>query len=507
MGTGSTFCAFKSAILAFFLVISLRVVWANNPGLVHRTFQYKYSFKPPYLAQKDATVPFFQYGGHAIASADSVRIAPSLKSQKGAIWTKSKTNFDWWDVEIVFRVSGRGRVGADGLAFWYTTEIGDYNGDVFGSSDRWNGLGLFFDSFDNDNKHNNPYIMAVLNDGTKKFDHQNDGTTQLLSGCLRDFRNKPFPTRARIEYYNNVLTVLFHNGMTNNNQDYEMCLRAEGVHLPKYGYFGLSAATGGLADDHDVFHFLTTSLHPAGQDPQQPSDEADRLSKEYLEYQKKLEQQKEEYRRDHPDKAPKEELEDWFESDNQRELRQIWQAQSGMTEVIRDLSRKMDEVIGRQERTLGLLSVGGHQGGAPPAGGAAMQPAAVLSRQEVEAILQNNNYIAQTTKEVRSIIAEISSRSDTILQNQARQPTAQIQGSGYEVQGLMNEMRESMNNVKQGLAQIGHTLNTKDGATGCPTGNCLGLTTFLVITVVQLSVVFAYSLFRDSREAKAKKFY
>lgn len=51
-------------------------------------------------------------------------------------------------------------------------EKGDYNGDVFGSSDKWFGLGVFFDSFDNDNKHNNPYIMAVLNDGTKKFDHQ-----------------------------------------------------------------------------------------------------------------------------------------------------------------------------------------------------------------------------------------------------------------------------------------------------------------------------------------------
>lgn len=34
-----------------------------------------------------------------------------------------------------------------------------------------------------------------------------DGTTQLLAGCLRDFRNKPFPTRARIEYYQNTLTV------------------------------------------------------------------------------------------------------------------------------------------------------------------------------------------------------------------------------------------------------------------------------------------------------------
>jgi len=33
----------------------------------------------------------------------------------GAIWTKSQTKFDWWTVEINFRVSGRGRIGADGL--------------------------------------------------------------------------------------------------------------------------------------------------------------------------------------------------------------------------------------------------------------------------------------------------------------------------------------------------------------------------------------------------------
>lgn len=56
--------------------------------------------------------------------------------------------------------------------------------------------------------------------------------------------------------------------MTNNDQDFEVCFRLENVILPKSGYFGLSAATGGLADDHDVFHFLTTSLHPPGQGPQ-----------------------------------------------------------------------------------------------------------------------------------------------------------------------------------------------------------------------------------------------
>jgi hypothetical protein len=33
----------------------------------------------------------------------------------GAIWTKMKTNFEWWEVDIIFRVTGRGRIGADGL--------------------------------------------------------------------------------------------------------------------------------------------------------------------------------------------------------------------------------------------------------------------------------------------------------------------------------------------------------------------------------------------------------
>lgn len=52
--------------------------------------------------------------------------------------------------------------------------------------------------------------------------------------------------------------------MTNNEADYDMCFRSEGVVLPPNGYFGVSAATGGLADDHDVIHFLTSSLHVPG---------------------------------------------------------------------------------------------------------------------------------------------------------------------------------------------------------------------------------------------------
>merc|ERR1719422_704233 len=227
------------------------------------------------------------------------------------IWSKEATNFDWWEVDLTFKVTGRGRIGADGLAFWYTAAKSTESpatGHVYGSVDQWIGLGVFFDSFDNDNKHNNPYIMAMTNDGSKNFDHQNDGSTQQLAGCLIDFRNKPFPVKAKIEYFKNTLTVLFHNGMSNNDKDFEMCIRAENVVLPKQGYFGVSAATGGLADDHDVLRLVTHSLRSPEMALVPDSidqDESKKFEAEFVEYQEKLKQQKDQWIKEHPEEAKK----------------------------------------------------------------------------------------------------------------------------------------------------------------------------------------------------------
>jgi mannose-binding lectin 1 len=117
--------------------------------------------------------------------------------------------------------------------------------------------------------------------------------------------------RTKIEYYKNVLTVLVNNGVTNNANDYEMCFRAENVFLPSSGHFGLSAATGGLADDHDVLKFLTHSLRPAdsavvgiggGPPPARVSDaEKEKLNLEYQNFQQKLDTQRKEYHEKHPE--------------------------------------------------------------------------------------------------------------------------------------------------------------------------------------------------------------
>lgn len=52
-------------------------------------------------------------------------------------------------------------LGADGMAFWYTKQPGPIGtnscifahqlGPVFGNKDRWQGIGIIFDTFDNDN--------------------------------------------------------------------------------------------------------------------------------------------------------------------------------------------------------------------------------------------------------------------------------------------------------------------------------------------------------------------
>ncbi|XKL65936.1 hypothetical protein PGB90_009356 [Kerria lacca] len=495
----------------YFLFI-LIIIGQSSAEIPHRRFEYKFSFKPPYLAQRDGSVPFWKYGGNAIASGDNIRLAPSLKSQKGAIWTKTSVPFEWWDIDITFRITGRGRIGADGMAFWYTIKPGDYEGTVFGSSDQWVGLGIFFDSFDNDNKHNNPYIMAVLNDGTKVFDHSNDGANQMITGCLRDFRNKPFSTRAKIEYYKNTLTVLFHNGNTQNENDFEVCMRIENLSLPRNGYFGVSAATGGLADDHDVKQLLTHSLYPPGSISPQAGiempkvEEQQKLSDEYAEYQRKLDMQKEQYKKEHPEtqKDNENEFDEWFESDNQRELRQVFSVQAQMYEAIRVLGNKLDEVIGRQERTLSLLSTvpGSPVQGHIPDASKMQLPSGV----GLDHIAASQKELYNTVLEIRNFVVEVHRKTESVLNNQIKQPTAQVQSIGYDNSAILRELQESVNAMRRDVSFTTQKLNSVSQSS-CPNTNCLSTSIFLVFGVIQVLVLVGYFIYRNNKENQQKKFY
>lgn len=54
--------------------------------------------------------------------------------------------------------------------------------------------------------------------------------------------------------------------MSISEDDYELCAKLENIPelgwIPSSGYFGVTAATGGLSDDHDALSFITHSLVP-----------------------------------------------------------------------------------------------------------------------------------------------------------------------------------------------------------------------------------------------------
>ena len=62
-------------------------------------------------------------------------------------------------------------------------------------------LGIFFDTYDNHQEsHGHPWVSAMINDGNKVYDHDEDGKSVTSGGCQSFFRNLDNPTFARVIY-------------------------------------------------------------------------------------------------------------------------------------------------------------------------------------------------------------------------------------------------------------------------------------------------------------------
>ena len=69
------------------------------------------------------------------------------------------------------------------MALWVTKDRAQ-QGPVFGSMDRFEGLGLFIDTY----KNNRPgvvfpYVMAMLGNNSVTYDKEHDGLANELAGC------------------------------------------------------------------------------------------------------------------------------------------------------------------------------------------------------------------------------------------------------------------------------------------------------------------------------------
>ncbi|XP_064382377.1 vesicular integral-membrane protein VIP36-like [Halichondria panicea] len=233
-------------------------------------YRREYSLTQPYHGT-GMDVPNWEFGGSTVVSTNYVRLTPDRQSKNGMLWNTVPVVMHNWEILIHFAVHGQGKtLFGDGSAIWYTKERGE-KGPVLGNRDYFTGLGVFLDTYSNHNGehvHDHPYISAMVNNGSVHYDHDRDGTHSQMAGCSVKFRNSQQDTFVAISYINRQVMV-----MTNidGNDDWKTCFVVNDVDLPTGYYFGATAATGDLADNHDI---ISVRVYDVDDNSDEPDFEA-----------------------------------------------------------------------------------------------------------------------------------------------------------------------------------------------------------------------------------------
>nr|BAB20045.1 putative mannose-specific lectin [Polyandrocarpa misakiensis] len=504
----------RDLVLKCLLLLFLAAVLPANENAIRRRFEYKHSFKGPHLIQEDLTVPFWTLLGDTVAGDDQIRLVPSIRDKKGLAQSHYPFPHQNWEVEVHIRVEGRGKVGADGLAIWYTSAPPEL-GSVFGSNNHWTGLGVLLDSFDNDSKLDNPLISVVYNDGTMEFQHGNDGINQYSGSCRFDFRNKPYPVRIKLTYYQEVLTVSYTSGNLPGD-DFVTCTTVENIVIPPNYYFGVSAATGGLADDHDVLKFLTWSISDKNMTEESEGLQEDQRQELMDDYEKNLEdynRMQDEYKSENPDSYQEQRSpEDLYGGAATQELRSVFEIQSAIKKEIRNLAEVVGHMLNQQNNLYEKLdnaNIGATADGQPPAGADDN-----AKKYHIDNVL---NMQRETYDQVKGM-RETLGRFEQIMNNMAvqLQQRPKIEGgsntgtqNSYEVVQQQQAVNEKLHRIQNDLTVMMQRQPPTPKLV-CPEPempNCISIGVFVAVAVVQVIILIIYHSTRTSREDAAKKFF
>lgn len=279
-------------ILSVFLLISI----INNSVIAHQApedgyYKREHSLVKPYTHGGGA-MPFFESTGDTMVTNQFIRLTADEKSRRGGLWNKVPVYSRAWEAVITFKVHGSSRsLAADGFAFWYVNQK-KQEGGTFGGPDQFKGLGIMLDTYKNGASTGAfPRVSGFINDGTWNFDHASDGDKQSFGHCYAMGRNRDHDTDIKIRYKEKRLSV--HVDVDGSGQ-WRLCFERLNVILPTGYFFGFTAATGDLTDNHDIIALRTyqiqTTDKPADLEWAQETpriDEVDPVRQEAVEQEEK----------------------------------------------------------------------------------------------------------------------------------------------------------------------------------------------------------------------------
>lgn len=470
----------ESHHLCFFFIfgsilhLSLGVLPPNFLEGVHRKFEFKYSFKPPFVVNSKGEIPFWSHGGDALPTENQIRVCPSIQDRRGWVWTKNIFEHQFWMFDVSFSIFGKHSYGADGMAFWFTAQKG-IEGPMFGNTETYDGLSVVIDTFDNNAKGDSPKIAVFINNGTLYYDHSSDGHRQDVASCVREVRNKKHPTHMKVVFYGNILEVWIHEGASKLLDDYDLCIKLDRVvNIPTKGYFGISAATGGLSDDHDVTSFVTHSLIPKEEQREKMIEKMDQLKaaeleKEYQQLSTKFETKREQHTKDQ-----QAEIMDWQRTiELEENIRQIHNTQGSLSRDVRGLNSKMDHL---------LRSIEGNIGGGGVSDNTVLAAEGRLSHQLTELKSQLDRSVSGST---------------------GGKPVSEQMQPVYALQENINHLIKIVDKLQEEIQ--------KSNGNRCPDvttpTSCLSTGFFVFVILLQSIGAVVFLVYKYNQERNAKKFF
>uniref|UniRef100_H3CUF4 Lectin, mannose-binding 2-like a n=1 Tax=Tetraodon nigroviridis TaxID=99883 RepID=H3CUF4_TETNG len=245
------------------LVLTASLCFADDDHEMEEFLKREYSLSKPYQGVGSLGSSHWELMGDAMVTTEQVRLTPDMQSRQGAVWSRVPCHLKDWEMQVHFKIHGQGKKNlGDGLAIWYSKERMQ-KGPVFGNMDNFTGLGVFVDTYPNEEKHLEaqkkrytprtqrifPYVLAMVGNGTISYDHERDGRPTELGGCNAMVRNLKHDTFLFIRYIRRRLTVMID---IDGQHEWRDCLDLPGVQLPRGYYFGATALTGDLSDNHDI---------------------------------------------------------------------------------------------------------------------------------------------------------------------------------------------------------------------------------------------------------------